>query len=245
MTGAAIRFEKVRFGYDSRTFDFDFEIGAGETAAVMGASGSGKSTLLHLLAGFEHPHSGRILIGGRDVTGLAPQHRPVTMVFQDNNLFAHLDVGSNVGLGLSPNLSLDAAMRRSISEALDQVGLSGMERRLPGTLSGGERQRVALARALVRDRPVLLLDEPFAALGPALRAEMAALVAELHRRKGMTLVLVSHDPDDMLALARRVLFLHGGRIAFDGTADALIQGPLPAEIAEYLGRNSPESERGR
>src|SRR5690606_15306925 len=116
--------------YDSRTFDFDFEIGAGETAAVMGASGSGKSTLLHLLAGFEHPHSGRILIGGRDVTGLAPQHRPVTMVFQDNNLFAHLDVGSNVGLGLSPNLSLDAAMRRSISEALDQVGLSGMERRL-------------------------------------------------------------------------------------------------------------------
>lgn len=235
MSGAAIRFDRVCFSHGARAFHFDFELGAGETAAIMGASGSGKSTLLHLLAGFERPQSGRILIDGRDVTELAPQHRPVTMVFQDNNLFAHLDVAANVGLGISPSLRLGAQDRQAIAEALEQTGLAGMERRLPGTLSGGERQRVALARALVRDRPVLLLDEPFAALGPALRNDMAALVAELHRRTGMTLILVSHHPEDTLALARRVLFLDAGTIALDAPAERLAEGSLPPAVADYLG----------
>src|SRR5690606_10209232 len=124
-------------------------------------SGAGKTTLLNLVAGFEKPESGRILIGGRDVTLLGPAQRPVSMVFQENNLFAHLSVEKNVGLGRSPSLRLKEADRAAIHDALARTGLSGKQKRLPSELSGGERQRVALARVLVRDRPVLLLDEPF------------------------------------------------------------------------------------
>src|SRR5690606_9136667 len=133
---------------------FDARVDAGCIAAVIGPSGSGKSTLLNLVAGFEMPISGRILIGGSDVTGLPPAKRPVSMVFQENNLFAHLTVGQNVGLGRSPALRLDGQDRGAIAEALSRTGLAGKESRLPGELSGGERQRVALARVLVRQRPV-------------------------------------------------------------------------------------------
>src|SRR5690606_13784007 len=127
---------------------------------------------------------------------LAPARRPVSMVFQENNLFAHLSVEANVGLGRSPALKLAADDRRQVSEALARTGLSGKEKRLPAELSGGERQRVALSRALVRERPVLLLDEPFASLGPALRREMLDLVRDLQAERGMTILMVSHHPDD-------------------------------------------------
>src|SRR5690606_25612104 len=125
--------------------------------AVMGPSGSGKSTLLNLVAGFETPASGAVLIGGDDVSRRPPPARPVSMVFQENNLFAHLDVAQNVGLGRSPSLRLSAEDRTDVAAALARTGLAGKEARLPAELSGGERQRVALSRALVRDRPVLLL----------------------------------------------------------------------------------------
>ena len=153
------------------------QVDASSITAMIGPSGSGKSTLLNLVAGFETPRSGRVLIGGRDVTALPPSARPVSMVFQENNLFAHLDVEKNVGLGRSPALRLTAEDRRAVAEALSRTGLAGKEKRLPRELSGGERQRVALARVLVRDRPVLLLDEPFASLGPALRDDMLELSA--------------------------------------------------------------------
>lgn len=214
MSGAEVRFDDVRFSYaGDEEFHFDFAVGSGKVVAIMGASGSGKSTLLHLAAGFETPQSGRILIGGSNVTLLPPQARPVTMVFQDNNLFGHLDIAANVGLGLSPLLRLGADDRRRVAEALAATGLAGKERRLPRELSGGERQRVALARALVRDRPVLLMDEPFASLDEALRHEMQGLVRELHARLGMTILLVSHHPDDAERLADEVFVLEGRRIA--------------------------------
>ena len=151
----AVRLDKVSFSYGEASLAFDVAFAAAEITAIMGPSGSGKSTLLNLVAGFETPESGRVLIGGADVGAAPPAARPVSMVFQENNLFAHLSVEQNVGLGRSPSLRLTEADRADIAGALARTGLAGKEKRLPRELSGGERQRVALARVLVRDRPVL------------------------------------------------------------------------------------------
>ena len=233
--GAALKLEGVRFSYGETAMAFDLTVAAGEIVAIMGPSGSGKSTLLNLVAGFSAPSSGQVIIGGRDVTSEPPAERPVSMIFQENNLFAHLDVAANVGLGRSPSLKLDAGDRAAVAAALDRTGLAGKERRLPRELSGGERQRVALARALVRDRPVLLLDEPFASLGPALRGDMADLVGELHAETGMTTLLVTHSPEDALRIAPRLVFIDGGRIAADGPTAKLLGPEGPATVAAYVG----------
>ncbi|MGQ2908274.1 MAG: thiamine ABC transporter ATP-binding protein [Aliihoeflea sp.] len=237
MTGARLQLDKVRFAYPGgAAMRFDLDIAAGSVVALLGASGSGKSTLLHLVAGFEEPRDGRILIDGADVTGLDPAKRPVSMVFQENNLFHHLTVAQNVGLGRSPALKLSAHDRTDIGEALGDVGLGGKEERLPSELSGGERQRVAIARALVRRRPLLLLDEPFASLGPALRAEMVGLVRGLAAKTGMTIVFVSHQPEDARALAGRIIFLADGAIAADGPAESFFGTGAPAVFRDYAGR---------
>ena len=230
-----IRLEDVQFRYDDYTADFDFEIARGEFVAVIGPSGSGKSTLLSLIAGFDRPQSGRILLAGADMTQAPPSARPVTMVFQDHNTFAHLDLWTNVALGISPSLKLSAAEKLEVDEALARTGLAALARRKPGEVSGGERQRVAIARALLRDEPILLLDEPFAALGPALQREMLDLVKELQAEKAYTVMLVSHNPEDALYAASRTAFLSNGRIiAFEPTRQLLQRRDLP-EIESYIG----------
>lgn len=237
MTGARLQLDKVRFAYPGgAAMRFDLDIAAGNIVALLGASGSAKSTLLHLVAGFEEPQDGRIRIGDTDVTGLDSAKRPVSMVFQENNLFHHLTVAQNVGLGRSPGLKLSAQDRKDIAEALGDVGLAGKEERLPSELSGGERQRVAIARALVRQRPLLLLDEPFASLGPALRAEMVELVRGLAAKTGMTIVFVTHQPEDARALAGRIIFLADGAIAADGPAEIFFGADAPAVFRDYAGR---------
>jgi thiamine transport system ATP-binding protein len=234
--GAALRIEEVAFAYPGGgRMHFDLTIGASEIVAVMGPSGSGKSTLLNLVAGFEAPLSGRIVIGGEDVTRLPPHRRPLSMVFQENNLFGHLTVAQNVGLGRSPALRLSAEDRAAVADALARTGLSGKEERLPQALSGGERQRVALARVLVRRRPVLLLDEPFASLGPALRDEMLDLVAGLHREHGMTILMATHDPHDAERLSQTLVFIEDGTIAGIGPAAEFLSGRGPAAFDRYLG----------
>lgn len=235
MTGAAVRLDKVDFGYAETRVHFDVAVDAGSITAVMGPSGAGKTTLLNLLAGFEKPESGRILIGDRDVTDLGPAERPVSMVFQENNLFAHLTVEKNVGLGRSPSLKLDAADHAAIREALARTGLSGKESRLPSELSGGERQRVALARALVRDRPVLLLDEPFASLGPALRDDMLDLLHELQAEKGMTVLFVTHQPDDARRVAQSLIFVEEGKVAATGSMELFFGNDAPEKFKRYIG----------
>ena len=230
-----IRLEDLHFRYDDYTADFDFEIARGEFVAVIGPSGSGKSTLLSLIAGFDRPQSGRILLAGADMTQAPPSARPVTMVCQDHNTFAHLDLWTNVALGISPSLKLSAAEKLEVDEALARTGLAALARRKPGEVSGGERQRVAIARALLRDEPILLLDEPFAALGPALRREMLDLVKELQAEKAYTVMLVSHNPEDALYAASRTAFLSNGRIiAFEPTRQLLQRRDLP-EIESYIG----------
>jgi len=233
--GLPVRLDDVRFLYGATEFVYDTAFAAGEITAVMGASGSGKSTLLDLVAGFETPAAGRVLIGGRDLTAAPPSARPVSMVFQENNLFAHLTVADNVGLGRSPALKLTHGDRGAIADALHRTGLAGKEQRLPRELSGGERQRVALARALVRDRPVLLLDEPFASLGPALRDDMLDLVDALQAEQRMTVLFVTHQPDDARRIAHRVVFLEDGKVAAAGPAGDFFAGAGPAAFRRYIG----------
>ncbi|CAN7166387.1 thiamine ABC transporter ATP-binding protein [Mesorhizobium sp. LjNodule214] len=233
--GAAVRLDKVSFSYGEASFLFDVEFAASRITAIMGPSGSGKSTLLNLVAGFEAPGSGRVLIGEADVSAAPPSARPVSMVFQENNLFAHLSVERNVGLGRSPSLSLTGADREAIAEALRRVGLAGKESRLPRELSGGERQRVALARVLVRDRPVLLLDEPFASLGPALRDDMLDLLASVHAERKMTVLFVTHQPEDARRIGQNMVFLDNGTVAEAGTAADFFDGSGPEAFRRYIG----------
>ncbi|MDG4883645.1 thiamine ABC transporter ATP-binding protein [Mesorhizobium sp. WSM4884] len=231
----AVTLDDVSFSYGEASFRFDAEFAAGKITAIMGPSGSGKSTLLNLVAGFELPGAGKVLIGGIDVGDTPPSARPVSMVFQENNLFAHLSVEGNVGLGRSPSLDLTAADRQAVADALARVGLAGKEKRLPRELSGGERQRVALARVLLRDRPVLLLDEPFASLGPALRDDMLDLVAGIHAERQMTVLFVTHQPEDARRIGENMAFLDEGMIAATGPAADFFDRPGPDAFRRYIG----------
>jgi thiamine transport system ATP-binding protein len=230
-----IRLEAVAFRYEDMKMLFEAEFPTGSLTAVIGPSGGGKSTLLNLIAGFEQPDAGRVLIAGEDVTELPPDRRPVSMIFQDNNVFAHLDLRTNVALGVAPSLRLDAAQEKRVDQALAEVGLWALARRKPGEVSGGERQRVAVARALVRDRPVLLLDEPFAALGPALRRDMLDLVRAMQQAKGLTVLMVTHQPEDAEYAASHTAYLEEGRIvALRPTAELFAAADVPG-LDSYLG----------
>jgi thiamine transport system ATP-binding protein len=230
-----IRLDQIRFRYDDMDMAFDAVFPEASFTAIIGPSGSGKSTLLNLIAGFETPQSGRVLIGASDVTQFMPDQRPVSMIFQDNNVFAHLSLWQNVALGVSPSLKLDTGGRQRVDAALKEVGLSALAERKPGEVSGGERQRVAVARALVRDRPVLLLDEPFAALGPALRRGMLDLVMAMQAAKGLTVLMVTHQPEDAEYAASHTAYLENGSIlALRPTAALFAATDLPG-LQAYLG----------
>lgn len=207
---------------------FTLSVERGEQVAVLGPSGAGKSTLLNLIAGFLAPASGTLLIEGKDHTTTPPARRPVSMLFQENNLFSHLTVQQNIGLGLDPGLKLNALQREKIQYIARQMGIDNLMARLPGELSGGQRQRVALARCLVREQPVLLLDEPFSALDPALRQEMLALVSDVCRERQLTLLMVSHSIEDAARIATRSVVVADGRIAWQGNTGELLSGKASA-----------------
>lgn len=216
------------------TLTADFSVPDRAMVSVLGPSGAGKSTLLSTIAGFLRPERGRILFDGQDITDLAPGARPVSILFQDANLFPHLTAAQNVGLGLRPDLRLSSEDWARVDEALARVGLAGLGARRPAELSGGQQGRVALARALLRRRPLLLLDEPFSALGPALRAEMLDLVAEIAQEAGSTLLMVSHDPRDAARIGGLAIVVAEGRASPPAPVATLLADP-PEALRRYLG----------
>jgi thiamine transport system ATP-binding protein len=224
---------KLTYLYEHLPMRFDLQIEAGERVAILGPSGAGKSTLLSLTAGFLAATSGQILLNGQDHSQTPPAKRPVSMLFQENNLFSHLTVRQNMGLGLHPGLKLSAALQQELLEIARQVGLEDCLDRLPSQLSGGQRQRVALARCLLRSQPILLLDEPFSALDPALRSEMLNLLDKVCSERNLTLLMVSHNLDDAVRVAQRTLLVVDGRIYYDGPTQALVEGS--AAEAQILG----------
>jgi thiamine transport system ATP-binding protein len=201
---------RVRVG----TFEANYtlQVPRGAFLSVTGPSGGGKSTLLGAIAGFEKPYAGTMEFDGVDLLPLKPAQRPVAMIFQDHNLLPTLTATQNAGLGLSPSLKLGAAEHKAIAEMLDRVGLSGLGDRLPSELSGGQRQRVALARALLTTRPLLLLDEPLSGLDAPIRRDMALLVDRLRRERGLTVLMVSHTPEDIADLVDGVVRIEAGRV---------------------------------
>ena len=210
--------------YQHLPMRFSFSAERGERLAVLGPSGAGKSTLLSLIAGFLPVSQGALRIDGADHAHSVPSQRPVSMLFQENNLFPHLSVQQNMALGLHPGLRLSAEQQRQLTALAEQVGLGDLLSRLPGELSGGQRQRVALARCLLRDRPVLLLDEPFSALDPALRGEMLQLVRSVCEARSITLLMVSHSLEDAQQIAPRSVVIVDGRVYWDGETRQLLSG---------------------
>ncbi len=214
---------------------FNVDVNAGEILSVIGPSGSGKTTLLNLIAGFIQPSAGQILIDNNDISGLAIAKRPVTSVFQENNLFPHLDVFTNIAIGIEPSLKLNESQKQQIFAALENVELTNLEKRLPKALSGGQRQRVALARALVRKHSVLLLDEPLAALGPAMREEIIDLLKQLVEAEKMHALLISHQPEDALKASTRTAFINQGKVLKIDNTKRLLKHSDLTEIKNYLG----------
>jgi spermidine/putrescine transport system ATP-binding protein len=215
--------------------DVSLEVGESEFFSLLGPSGCGKTTSLRMIAGFERPDAGRILIGDTDVTEAPPHRRPVNTVFQSYALFPHLDVEQNVGFGLRFAGVPKEEGRRRVGEVLELVRLGDYGRRRPHQLSGGQQQRVALARALVLSPSVLLLDEPLGALDAKLRRGLQVELKSLQREVGITFVYVTHDQEEALTMSDRLAVMHGGRVRQLGTPREVYEEPASAFVADFLG----------
>ncbi len=229
-----LRLEALRISRPGFDLTADLSIPKGTRTAIIGPSGAGKSTLLAAISGFQPLAQGRITWDGQDLAQIPPGHRPLSILFQDNNLFPHLTAEENIGLALRPSLRLTTGERQKVRAALARVGLEGLEQRRPAQLSGGQQSRIALARALLRARPLLLLDEPFAALGPGLRLEMLDLVREITMETGATLLMVSHEPTDARRIADLTILVSEGTAEPPKSTLELFADPPPA-LRAYLG----------
>ena len=221
----ALVFEQIQLRKGDFGLSADFKITAGSRIAVIGPSGAGKSTLFDAVAGFLKPVSGVVSWDGLLLNNLKPGKRPVAMLFQDNNLFPHLNVAQNIGLALSQKRKLTPEQTAQVEIVLSRVGLPAMSSRRLSELSGGQLSRVALARLLLQDRPMWLLDEPFAALGPGLKSEMIDLVEELAADANATVLMITHDPKDALQFAEKSLLVMDGQVEGPMATMPLIENP--------------------
>jgi sulfate transport system ATP-binding protein len=224
-----------RFGDFTALEDVSLEITDGSLTALLGPSGGGKSTLLRIIAGLEHPDSGTVVIAGKDATALAPQHRNVGFVFQHYAAFKHLSVYRNVAFGLEIRKRPKAEIRTRVQALLELVHLEHFADRLPSQLSGGQRQRMALARALAVEPEVLLLDEPFGALDAQVRAELRTWLRRLHDEVHVTTVFVTHDREEAMEVADRIVVMAQGRIEQEGSPDELYERPVNDFVMSFLG----------
>ena len=230
----SIKLDNVKISHGKFSLQADFEIEKGKKIALLGPSGGGKSTLLSAIAGFKTPDSGRIFFENTDITSTPPAKRPIALLFQNHNLFPHLSVRNNIALGITTTLKLSLKEIETIDKALLRVGLDGLGNKMPSELSGGQQQRVALARCLIRKQPILCLDEPFAALGPALKKEMLDLVQEIAETTNATLLMVTHQPDDASYITDQTILISEGKAHRPVTTNKLFANP-PAALAKYLG----------
>jgi putrescine transport system ATP-binding protein len=232
-----VRFERVakHFSGVSAVEDLTLDIFGGEFFALLGPSGCGKTTLLRLLAGFETPDAGRILLDGADLAGVPPHRRPLNMMFQSYALFPHLTVAGNVAFGLKQDGLPKAEIAPRVDEMLSLLHLDGLQRRKPHQLSGGQRQRVALARALVKRPRVLLLDEPLAALDKKLRGETQFELMHLKDRLGLTFVIVTHDQEEAMTVADRIGVMDGGRLIQVAPPSEIYEQPNSRWVADFIG----------
>jgi putrescine transport system ATP-binding protein len=232
-----LRIEGVvkKFGSFRAVDGVSLDIRAGEFFALLGPSGCGKTTLLRMLAGFETPDEGRILLSGRDIAPVLPHERPVNMMFQNYALFPHLTVRDNIAFGLKRANMPRADIAARVAEMVALVKLEGLEKRRPDQLSGGQKQRVALARSLARRPQVLLLDEPLAALDKKLRESTQWELMELQRRLGMTFIIVTHDQEEAMTVAGRIGVMDAGRLDQVATPRELYEAPSSRWIAEFVG----------
>ena len=232
-----LQLDKLCARYPEQELNFSLTAKAGEITALIGPSGAGKSTLLAMIGGFTAIDSGQLLFNGQSLNSLPPAARPITTLFQDHNLFWHLSVYQNIAIGLSPSLKLNEQQQHSIQEVAHQVGIADLLNRMPADLSGGQQQRVGLARCLVRRRPILLLDEPFSALDPALRYELLALLRSQADQLQLTTLLVTHHPEEAARVADKLVFIHNGRILEQGNRE-LLSAPQTSELTTYLGHGA-------
>ncbi len=212
------------------------DVAPGELVAFLGPSGSGKTTILRLIAGFERPTEGRIVIGGQEVTDLEPNARGIGFIFQNYALFPHMSVFDNIAYGLRAKRAPEGEIPRKVADVLEMVGLEGVEKRFPNQLSGGEQQRVALARVFVLDPRLLLMDEPLANLDANLRTRMLAEIRRLQRRSGASCIYVTHDQKEAMTLADRVAVLNRGRLEQVGTPLMLYEAPENLFVADFIGQ---------
>lgn len=230
---AMLTLDRIEYRQGDFNLGLSLRLQAGDRLALLGASGSGKSTLLNLIAGFAWPDAGEIHWDGADISRKPVPERPISILFQDSNLFPHLTAAENVGLGLRPDLRLSDEEKHFAHDALRRVGLDGLADRKPAQLSGGQQGRAGLARMLVQRKPLVLLDEPFAALDPGLRQEMGGLLADLAHEHALTMILVSHDLRDVGSLVSHVALLESGHLAAFGPMDMVAEDP-PAALLPWL-----------
>ncbi len=230
-----IRLEGIEKTYPDFSIALDFSVARGEMVALLGPSGSGKTTALRIIAGFEKPDAGRILLNGKDVTDLDPALRRIGFVFQDYTLFPHLDLGHNISYGLKDRGLSRREIRERVADLLRLIGLPGHEKRRVETLSGGEQQRVAMARSLAVDPLVLMLDEPFSSIDSVLRRELREEVVRLQREVGITTLFITHDREEAFSVADRIILLRDGGIVQTGTPEDLYEKPVDRFTASFVG----------
>ncbi|HWA91731.1 MAG TPA: ABC transporter ATP-binding protein [Rhizomicrobium sp.] len=232
-----IRISRItkRFGEVAAVDDADFGIARGEFFSLLGPSGCGKTTLLRMIAGFEYPTEGAILVDGNDITHLPPHKRPSNMVFQSYAIFPHLNVTDNIAYGLRKQRLDRAELDRRVAEALAMIKLTGFGKRRGDQLSGGQRQRVALARALIMRPKVLLLDEPLGALDKRLRESMQIELRQLQKSVGITFVFVTHDQEEALSMSDRIAVMSGGKVLQIAEPRTLYEQPNCREVADFIG----------
>ena len=218
--------------------DFNLEVQRGEFVTFLGPSGCGKTTTLRMIAGFEMPTEGEILLNGKDISKLPPNKRPINTVFQRYALFPHLNIYDNIAFGLKLKKLPKAEIEKKVKKALEMVDLEGFEDRRVQTLSGGQQQRIAIARSLVNEPEILLLDEPLGALDLKMRKEMQLELKEMHERLGITFIYVTHDQEEALTMSDKIVVMSEGRIQQIGTPEDIYNEPKNAFVADFIGESN-------